>query len=436
MTDDLSPGGETPSQQEPDAEFAQQARAAGLVLPTKVRGDPWGALVVVVALIVLTAGIGEVTGWVNLRTNSTSGGNFETQTCTGSPVQASGVVSSAYDPAFAAWLATSGQQLSQAVGGCFTVQLGSNPGDGYLPMLGGANSEFAVSYAPPTAGEIDQLPFPVVIVPVALSAVAVIYNLPGVPSGLNLSGSVLAGIYNGTVTSWDNPAIAQLNPNTNLSGLPAIAPFQLAGTSVSNEVFSAFLAASSPSWNAAVGSGPSVPWPAGASVGSDAAMVSGVASTVGSIGYLDLFGSPPTGVGCAQIEDAAGDFASPGAVASWVAAESLANSSEVASGNWSNFSLIHATEPGSYPLAALAYLGIFRDLGVAYGGTVSLENASWLLTYVYWLTGAASVAPLPGAYQTSAVNALNNETYDGTTIVHLENENGEGNETGGETGEF
>jgi hypothetical protein len=78
---------------------------------------------------------------------------------------------------------------------------------------------------------------------------------------------------------------------------------------------------------------------------------------------------------------------------------------------------------------------MYADLGVAYGGALSLTNATWLLGYVYWLTSEVAVAPLPTAYETTAVNTLNNETYNGATIMHLENEATEGSE-GGETNEF
>jgi phosphate transport system substrate-binding protein len=424
-------------EEDPETTFARQAAAAGIVLPKKGRRDLSGAAVVVVALIVLTVGVGEVTGWVNLRTATPSnGGSFETQTCTGSNVQAFGSVSAAFDPAFDSWFSVAGEQLSQAVGGCFSVEVNSSTGDGYLPSLGGPGSQFAATYSPPTPTEAGQLPYPVAVLPIALSAVAVIYNLPGVATGLNLTGSILAGIYNGTITSWNSSAIVALNPQVDLNGLPPITVFQRAGTAVSNEVFSGFLAASSASWASTVPSGLAVPWPMGTSVDSDAAMLSGVAATAGSIGYLEIFGSPPASVGCAQIEDAAGDFAFPGPVDTYVAASSLANSSAVVNGSWTNFSFYRAAAPASYPLAALSYVGIYRDLGVAYAGSLSLSHASWILSYLYWLTGEPTVSPLPSAYVGDALNVLNNETYDGTTIVHLENENGEGGESGGETGEF
>ena len=435
MSDESVSGEAASAGTDAEVAFESQARAAGLVLPKKAPKDPWGALAIVVAVIVLAAGIGEVTGWVNLRSPAKSSGNFETQTCTGYSVLVSGAISSAVDPAFATWLSDSGQNLSQAVGGCFDVTVSPNAGDGYLPLLGGSGSEFVATYTPPTTAEVSELPDTVAVLPVALGAVAVVYNLPGVPSGLNLTGSILAGIYNGTITSWDDPAIASVNPGVDLSGLPAISPFHVAGDSASNGVMSGFLASSSPQWASSVGSGVNVDWPSGSGVSSDAAMLAQVAATTGAIGYVDVFGTLPPDVATAAIGDAAGGFASANAVDTWVAANALANSSSVKTGNWTNFTLYGASAPGSYPLTELTYASVYRDLGVAYSGALSLANATWLLTYLYWLTGETAVSPLPAVFAQADVSVLNNETYDGSTIVHLEDENGETGETN-ETGEF
>jgi ABC-type phosphate transport system substrate-binding protein len=422
---------------EPESAFAEQAQAAGIVLPKKARAEVWEAVVIVVALIVMSAGIGEVTGWVNLRSGSSnSGGGFETQSCTGSSVQTYGSVSSAIDPAFASWLDASAVQMSQAVGGCFALEVNETSGDGYVPPLGGPHSEFTATYTAPTSSETGQLSTPIVVAPVALGAVAVIYNVPGAPSGLNLTASVLAGIYSGTITSWNSSALASLNPDLHLTGAPTISPMYRTGDSVANQVFTDFLAGASPAWNASVGEGLSVAWPVGAGISSDAAMLTAVSATPGSIGYVELFGPVPSGVDSAQLQDSAGGFAPVNAVSVWVAADSLANSSSVTTGSWANFSLAHAPAPGSYPLAVLSYVGIYRDLGVAYAGALTLANATWLLTFLYWLTGAAAISPLPNAYAGAALQVLDNETYNGATIVHLENENGEGAESGGETGEF
>ncbi len=416
--------------------FESEARAAGLVLPRKAPSDPWAALVIVLAIVVLTAGVGEVTGWINLRSNSTTSGGYQTETCQGFPVRTEGTFSSAIDPAFAGWLEAAGTNLSAAVGGCFSVTVTPEAGDGYLSLSATSGSEFTATYATPTSQESGALDGPVAVIPLTLSAVTVVYNLPGVPSGLNLTGSVLAGIYDGSVTSWDDAAIASANPNVSLSGLPAISPVYVSSSSVANEVLTEYLASTSAAWNASTGSGLSVDWPYGTSMSSEAELLSAVAATPGAIGYVETFGAAPAGFGVASLGDVAGTFAAPSTVDVWLAAESLANSTAVGTGNWSGFSLVGAALPQSYPLSTLAYAGVYRDLGVAYSNSVSLGNATWLLTYLYWLTSQPAVAPLPGPYAAEVVNVLNNETYDGTPIVTLDSEYGENGESGGETGEF
>ncbi|HTZ61932.1 MAG TPA: substrate-binding domain-containing protein [Thermoplasmata archaeon] len=393
-------------------------------------------MVIVVAVLVLAAGVGEVTGWINLRGPGSAAGGYQTQTCEGYPVHATGAISAAIDPAFSGWLEDAGQNLSAAVGGCFSVTLASDTGDGYLSLFGTTGMEFDATYAPPNSTDAGTLGSPVAVVPITLGAVSVIYNLPGVPTGLNLTGAVLAGIYNGSITAWNAPAIADLNPGVDLAGLPAIEPLHYASAAVASQALSEYLSRSSPSWNDSVGTGLTVDWPSGTAVASQSAMLADLSATPGALGYMESFGVGAIGPGVAALLDAAGAYASPNAVDTWIAANALANSTAVLRGNWTGFTLAGAGGVGAYPLAVLTYAGIYRDLGVGYSGTLSLSNATWLLTYLYWLTGVSAVAPLPPAFVTDVLNTLNNETFDGTTIVHLDSETGESGESGGETGEF
>jgi phosphate transport system substrate-binding protein len=433
VADALTGGPDSP-EEDPETTFSRQATAAGIVLPKRARRDPWTAVAIVVAVILVSAGIGEVTGWVNLRASS-PGWSYQTESCSAAGVHAEGTYSAALGSSYGAWLDSVALAMAQTVGQCFRLDLNATPGDGYAPPLGGAGSEFAATYSAANASEWSALPNPEVTVPVSLNAVAVVYDLPSSDNGVNLSGPVLAGIFNGTIDSWSDPAIVALNPDLDLSGLPSILPMHDLDATSSTEAFTEFLSGSSPPWNSTVGSGATVNWPAGRGVASDSSMLPAVEATEGSIGYVELYAAPPTGVDIANVEDVAGNFASPTDVDTWIAANSLGNSSAVQSGDWLGFSLARAAAPWSYPLAALSYVGIYTDLGVAYGGAVTLTNASWLLGYVYWLTAEVSVAPLPTGFETAAVNALNNETYDGTKIMQLENEQTEGAE-GGETGEF
>ena len=430
----MTDGGTVSDAGDLEAAFTREAETAGLVLPTKHRFDPWEALVVAVAIVVVAAGIGTAAGWLNFRTPTTaSGGGFETPTCNVPRVVATGSVSSSLDPSFSSWLSAAAVQLSQAAGGCFEAELGPSSGDGYSALAGGSPAEFVATYAPPTADEAAQLAYPVVVLPVALSAVAFVYNIPGAPTGLNLTPSAIAGIYSGTITSWASPAITGVNPGVGLTGAPPIRVFYEGAAAESSHVVAQFLAEANSSWAGIVGSALPGAAPTGTDESSDAAMDAAVAATPGAVGFVTVVGSAPQGLGIADIEDLAGNFTALNPATVWVAANSLAGAPAVTGGNWSGFSLVGATAPGSYPLSELSYFALYHDLGTAFSGALNLTSATWLLSFVYWLTGSETAAPLPPAYVAETLSALNNETYYGTPIVHLDNENGE---TGGETGEF
>lgn len=421
-----------PVEEAPEEEFAREAAATGLVLPARRPFDLWGAVAIAVAIVVIAAGVGEVTGWINLRSAPASSG-FPYLTCAGSPITIDGALAADLDPSIADWLVGAGSTLSSAVGGCVAVSVTNSTSSAPAGILADPAAKFAATFVGPGIPTDPTGPSSVVVVPVGLSAVAVVYNLPSVSAPLNLTGAVLAGIFAGAIRSWNAPAISSLNPGVSLSGLPPISVRFNGGSTATNAVFTQYLSGSNTTWNASVGSGESVAWPTGSAVSSDAGMLAAVRSTPGAIGYIDLLGNAPSGVGVAQLEDVAGSFVGPNAVSAWLAAESFDNASSVVRGQWSNVSLLGASNPGSYPVSLLSYLGLYRDLGKAYGGSLSLTNATWVLEFVYWLADGATLAPLPPTFSTAAVGELNNETYNGTPLVPIDNETGE---VGGETDEF
>ncbi len=410
---------------EEEEAFEREASAAGIVLPKRAPTDVWGAVAIAVAVIAVAAGVGQVTGWINLSTHPSSGG-FQLQTCSTVDVRLVGSVGSGLDPSYATWLASSGNSLSQSVGGCVLVNASEAGTNVVASVLGGPTSRFVATYLGPGAPAGVPTGSSYTFVPVALSSVAIVYDLPGVSASLQLTGVVIAGIFDGTITQWNDSAIVDLNPGIDLGGLPPISVRYDLGQTASNAVLSEFLAGSSPAWNSSVGAGAGIVWPTGSGVADDAAMLAAVAGTPGAIGYVDLLGNAPSGVGIAEIEDAAGVFVGPNAISTWLAAQSFANSSDVATGAWGNFSLLGASESGAYPVAMLAYLGMYSDLGTPYQGSLSLYNATWVLEYTYWLACGATLSPLPANFITSDVNRLSNVTYDGTLIVPPDHEDEEG----------
>ncbi|MGH3169769.1 MAG: phosphate ABC transporter substrate-binding protein PstS, partial [Trebonia sp.] len=129
-------------------------------------------------------------------------------------------------------------------------------------------------------------------IPLAVSAQAVIYNVPDLSPGthLKLNGPVLAGIFNGTITMWNDPAISALNPGVSLPAIRTV-PLHRSDSSGDTFLFTSYLSMTDPQWNDTIGYGTTADWPkvAGAAQQKgNAAMVSYCQSTPGCVGYAGI----------------------------------------------------------------------------------------------------------------------------------------------------
>jgi ABC-type phosphate transport system substrate-binding protein len=334
-------------------------------------------------------------------------------------------------------LAGLGSSFSNWSGGCVHVEVAVSSGDGYRPELSDRQSLFVAGTSTPTPLDRSALPQAAVVIPGALDTVEIIYDLPGISTPLRLSGSVLAGIYLGTISSWSDPRITSLNPGVDLSGAPPITPVYRDDAAPVNQAVTTFLAAANSSWASSIGSGPAVAWPAGVAASGPAAMASEVAAEPGAVGYLESVLSTPVGVQVASLQSAEGAFVLPTPTNATSAAAALASSPPFTSQDWANASVVDAPGTGSYPLVELAYTTMYKDPGTAYGGNLSRTNATWLLSFLWWMVTNAStvapalgLAPLPEALVVLAQQDLENVTYDGSPVLEAEEPGG------GETGEF
>jgi phosphate transport system substrate-binding protein len=157
-------------------------------------------------------------------------------------------------------------------------------------------------------------------IPLAISAQQVNYNLPTVPATqhVRLNGKVLAEMYDGQITNWDDPQIKDLNPGIALPSL-AVRPLHRGEITGAGDtfLFTSYLSAVSPYWNTKYGYGTTVAWPsvpgAGAETG-NTGMVDGCAASKGCVAYIGisyLSAAEGKGLGYAALENAAGKFVLP-----------------------------------------------------------------------------------------------------------------------------
>lgn len=148
-------------------------------------------------------------------------------------------------------------------------------------------------------------------IPWALSATSIAYNVPNAPTGLRLNGSILAKVYLGRITNWNDAAIRKLNPSASLPDLK-ITPVYRSDNSGTSYNFTDYLSAVNGEWKSKVGVGVNANWPAGVGAKGSSGVAGVVARTAGAITYVDVAYSLQNRLKFARVLNRAGKFQLPG----------------------------------------------------------------------------------------------------------------------------
>ncbi len=192
-------------------------------------------------------------------------------------------------------------------------------------------------------------------IPLAISSQAVNFNLPGI-SHLNLSGPILAGIYEGKITQWNDPAIVAANPGVSLPNHVIIPVHRLDGSG-DTFIFTQYLSASDAGWASTLKYGTSVSWPAIAGeIGAkgNSGMLSAAAANPYSIAYIGISfanKAASSGLGQAALLNKAGQYVLPTDETITAAAESVANTTPADE----RISMIFAEGANAYPIVNYEY---------------------------------------------------------------------------------
>ena len=231
--------------------------------------------------------------------------------------------------------------------------------------------DFGASDAPMSAEKLtagNLLQFPTV-----MGAVVPIVNLPGIAENqLRLTGEILAEIYEGKITKWNDPKIAALNAGVSLPNL-AIAPVYRADGSGTTFVFASYLSAASAEWKSRVGAATSVKWPAGTGAKGNDGVSATVANTAGAIGYVENAYATQNKLNTTQLRNKAGQFVSP-TIAAFAAA--------AANGDWTtaqNFAVNLIDQPGaqSWPIVSATFILLPKDPKDRARGATVMKFFDW-----------------------------------------------------------
>ena len=253
--------------------------------------------------------------------------------------------------------------------------------------------DFAASDAPLQPSDLKVAPTHTLHIPETMGAIVVVYNLPEVPkSGLKLTGKVIADIYMGKITTWNDPAIKKLNPEIkNLSRNKIILVHRSDGSGTTF-AFTDYLSKVSPAWKGSVGQGTSVPWPAGVGGSGNAGIAAIVKKVPYSMGYVELAYANqnymastgkkiPMTYAFVQNHDKTA-FLNATVDTTYAAAKAAIKNLPESTGVWSTVSINDAPGPNSYPISTFTYLLVNADLDQIKG--MDKQKAQDLVHMLYW----------------------------------------------------
>jgi len=213
------------------------------------------------------------------------------------------------------------------------------------------SGDFGGGDAPIPEAQLRAAGRPILELPAVLIGIVIIYELPDVKGELKLTGPMLANVFLGKTKSWNDPAIAKLNPEMKLPEVPIQVLHRNEGKG-SNYILSDYLAKVSPEFLAAAGRSESPKWPVGQAFQRSQDLVAKLRVTPGAIGYTELNLAAGSAVRIASIRNAAGEFVKPSANS--IAAAATASGSKMS--NDFRISLTNAPGKESYPISSFTWL--------------------------------------------------------------------------------
>jgi phosphate transport system substrate-binding protein len=249
---------------------------------------------------------------------------------------------------------------------------------------------FGATDGPMTVDQMQAAPGKILHLPTVLGAVVPIYEVTGVKSELKFTGPLIADIFMGKVTKWNDAAITKLNPGLKLPDID-ITVVHRSDSSGTSYIFADYLAKVSPEWAKTVGVSTAVKWPVGLGGKGSEGVTGLVKQTPGSIGYVELVYALQNKIDFGVVQNAAGEFvkASIPSVTAAAAAAVKAMPKDF------RVSITNAPGAGVYPMASFTWLLLYENPKDKAQSKVMVEFMKWALTDGQKFATDLGYAPLP-----------------------------------------
>jgi phosphate transport system substrate-binding protein len=284
--------------------------------------------------------------------------------------------------------------------------------------------KFAASDAPLTDQQFAAAPNSLHIV-TTIGGVAITYNAPGLPTGLKFRGEVVAEIFLGNITKWNDPKIAELNPSVSLPDQNIVVVHRSDGSGTTY-IFTNYLSDISPQWKTTVGKSTSVNWPVGIGGKGNEGVAGAVSQNPYSIGYVEFIYAEKNNLPWGLLMNSAGEFVEPSLDSFSKAAAFAAVTLPKGDQSWSAVSIVddlvnNTQATGAYPITSFSYFLVYKELNVI--PNMDKASAKALTEFLWWTTHDGQdysadlvYVPLPQDVRTHNEATIRMITFDGEQL--------------------
>src|SRR5580704_12544024 len=261
---------------------------------------------------------------------------------------------------------------------------------GGIQQVTSGTVDFGAADVPMTDEQLAKAKVKVKALPTVLGAVVPVYNLPGVNKDLNFSSDVIADIYLGKISKWNDPRITKDNPGVNLPD-KSILPVYRSDGSGTTYIFTDYLSKVSSDWAGKVGKNTSVKWPTGIGQKGNEGVAGMVRQSPFSFGYVELIYATQNKMAFGAVKNSAGKFlkATPDGVTAVAAAAAKTMPADY------RVSITNAPGAASYPISSFTWLLLPKQFADPAKGAVMKDFLNWMLVHGESETTAMGYAPLP-----------------------------------------
>jgi phosphate transport system substrate-binding protein len=270
--------------------------------------------------------------------------------------------------------------------------------------------DFGASDAPMSDEEMSKVPVKVLHFPTVIGAVAVTYNLPGINTSLKFTPDVLADIFLGKITKWNDSRITSLNPGVKLPATDVLVVHRSDGSGTTF-IFTDYLSSVSQSWKNTVGKGKEVQWPVGLGGKGNQGVAGQVKQTPGAIGYVELAYANQNKLPVAELRNQAGNFLKPSLEGATAAASGVAQN--LPANTDFRVSIVNAPGAKAYPISSFTWLLLYQHMNNAEKAKELIDFVKWALNTGEQQVSALDYAPLPGNMVQLEMKQLQEVTYPG-----------------------